>query len=287
MSIAKIQITPWDKPDSFYFEGSDFRKGDKVVVKSDGVVELGKVIEISEDKTGGPAKRAKARIEESYQKEKDSSGLDGKNNQAKQVLRKAALNDFSRLEKKEDKIKALGYCKAAKNKHNLQMKFVDVYFSFDGSRIIFAFIAEGRVDFRELVKDLTRHFGRTIRLQQIGIRDEAKVMGDYGHCGRELCCKKFLSDLTSITSEMAEIQQCSHRGSERISGVCGRLMCCLAYEEGGYEELAKRLMPIGSMVKIEGKKGTVVGYNLLKQTVNVSIKGENEENILIETDIKK
>jgi len=171
----------------------------------------------------------------------------------------------------------MDFCKKMASKHKLPMKLVDVHYSFDGSRLTFAFIADGRIDFRDLVKDLTRHFSRTIRLQQIGIRDEAKLIGDYGHCGRPLCCGRFLKDLTSISSEMAEIQQVAHRGSERISGICGRLMCCLAYEENGYEELAKKLPAIGTRVDVDGKKGVIVGHHVLKQSVDVKFPGENGE----------
>src|SRR3989339_347796 len=170
--------------------------------------------------------------------------------------------------------------KEAKDKFNLSMKFIGVHFSFDGSRITFAFIADGRVDFRELVKELTRHFGRTIRLQQIGIGDEAKIMGDYGHCGKELCCRGHLKNLCSITSEMAEIQQCAHRGSERISGICGRLMCCLAYDQCGYEQLSQKLPPMGIKVNVDGKRGVIVGHHILKQSVDVQFSLQNKKNSL-------
>jgi cell fate regulator YaaT (PSP1 superfamily) len=185
------------------------------------------------------------------------------------------LEKISSLSEKRE---AVDFCRRIKDKYKLPMKVIDVNFSFDGSRITFAFIADGRVDFRELVKDLTRHFGRTIRLQQIGIRDEAKIMGDYGHCGKRLCCQGHLKQLTSISSEMAELQQCSHRGSERISGICGRLMCCLAYEQSGYEESRKKFPPLGTRVNVDGKRGTVVGHHILKETVNVEFPGEKGDN---------
>lgn len=188
----------------------------------------------------------------------------------------------------KQKNKDLSFCKKAIDKYELVMKLIDVYYSFDGSRITFVFSADGRVDFRELVKDLNRHFNKTIRLQQIGIRDGAKISGDFGHCGRPLCCGRFLHELTSITSEMAERQQCVHRGSDRISGICGRLMCCLAFEEEGYRELAEKLPAIDSEVKFEDKKGRVVGHHILKQTVDVVLSGANgEEATVVEVEVGK
>ena len=189
----------------------------------------------------------------------------------------------------DEKKEALEVCRKTKDRHDLPMKFIDVHYSFDGSRVTFAFIADGRIDFRELVKDLTRHFGKTIRLQQIGIRDEAKIMGDVGHCGQRLCCRGHLKNLESITSEMADIQGCAHRGSDRISGVCGRLMCCLAYEQRGYEELVKNLPPIGAKVNVDGKRGIVVGHNPLKQAVKVEFQsdGENGGRVVVEVDLNR
>jgi cell fate regulator YaaT (PSP1 superfamily) len=165
------------------------------------------------------------------------------------------------------------------------MKVVDAHFSFDGGRLIFPFIADGRVDFRQLVKDLTHHFQKSIRLQQIGIRDEAKITGDFGSCGRQLCCKTHLKSLVSITSELAEVQQIAHRGSERLSGQCGRLRCCLAYEGKNYEELASNLPAIGSTIKTPQGKGEVIGWHTLKQTVDVALNGDR--NNVIEFSLKK
>jgi cell fate regulator YaaT (PSP1 superfamily) len=170
------------------------------------------------------------------------------------------------------------------------MKLIDVHFSFDTSKVTFAFSAEGRVDFRLLVRDLTGHFNRTIRLHQIGKRDEAKAIGDCGPCGRILCCKSFIKDFASITSKMAETQQVVHRGSERISGLCSRLKCCLQYEQEGYKELAKKLPNIGEEIEVEGEKATVVNCNVLKQTVDARFKnhsnGENHGDTVMEVDIE-
>jgi len=253
MKVVQIQFAPWDKVYNFDPGDSILEAGDKVIVKTELGTEIGKVIgykELSEEEMS-------------------------KISEIKPILRKATTTDIEKAGDEKRKAEALEYCKKMAKKHELPMKLVDVYFSFDGSRVTFAFIADGRVDFRELVKDLTRRFSRTIRLQQIGIRDEAKIRGDYGHCGRPLCCGRFLPELSSITSEIAELQQVAHRGSERISGICGRLMCCLAFEHNGYEELAGKLPKIGAKVDVDGKKGIVVGHHILKQSVDVEFSGEN------------
>ncbi|MFH1426948.1 MAG: regulatory iron-sulfur-containing complex subunit RicT [Patescibacteria group bacterium] len=290
MKVVQIQFSPWDKIYNFDPNNLELEAGDSVVVKTELGTEIGRVVSFKEvDK-----KDLKA-VEKKTEPAELADGVDlvepGKEETEKEikpVLRKATSLDLGKLVKEEDKNKAFSFCKKMIDKQGLPMKLVDVHFAFDGSRVTFAFIADGRIDFRELVKDLTRHFSKSIRLQQIGIRDEAKLMGDFGHCGRKLCCKKFLHNLESITSEMAERQQVVHRGSERISGICGRLMCCLAYEEVGYEELAKKLPPIGAKVNVDGKRGVVVGQHVLKQTVNVEFPGEKgEASSVVEVDINR
>ncbi len=262
MKIGQVQFSPWDRIYNFDQQNFSVAVGDKIVVRTEAGLELGAVV-----------------------------GFVGQENnsiEAYPVMRLATPEDILAVRQLgEKKEKAISECKELVRKHNLPMKLVDVRFSLDEKRLTFAFIADGRVDFRELVKDLTRHFNASIRLQQIGIRDEAKMRGDYGHCGLPLCCLRFLKELTSITSEMAEVQQCAHRGSERLSGVCGRLMCCLAYEHLGYEELARKLPPIGSKIKYQGKEGVVVAHHVLKQTVEVELAPENgEEKTITEIKIK-
>jgi cell fate regulator YaaT (PSP1 superfamily) len=288
MRVVEIQFAPWDKV--YYFDPLDFvlRDGDKVIVKTELGVELGEVVGFAEIDEKEFAKGKNKEVEPTVKKETESEEETVGEAIIKPIIRKATSHDLEKEVGLSEKKKALDYLRSAKEKLNLPMKFIDVHFAFDGSRATFAFIADGRVDFRDLVKDLTRHFGRTVRLQQIGIRDEAKIMGDYGHCGKKLCCKSHLKELASITSDMAEIQQCSHRGSERISGICGRLMCCLSYEEKGYEEAAKNLPPIGTKVSVDGKKGKVVGHQILKQCVNVEFSGEKgEQSSIVEVDINR
>ncbi|MDO9399565.1 MAG: regulatory iron-sulfur-containing complex subunit RicT [bacterium] len=266
MKIAQVQFAPWDKVYDFDSVGLGLIVGDKVIVKTEMGVELGKVVSL---------------------KDIDRSKLD-QNFEIKPISRKAINADLEKIPDEKQKNEDLKYCKKIVLKYGLQMKLIDIHYSFDESRLTVAFVADSRIDFRELVKELTRHFNRTIRLQQIGIRDEAKIIGDFGHCGRQLCCKKFLNEITSVTSEMADIQQCAHRGSDRISGICGRLMCCLAYEEEGYKKLCNCLPPINSEVKIGNKKGRVVRHYVLKQTVGVLLEGiKGEKGCVVEIEAKK
>jgi len=264
MKVAEIQFIPWDKSYYFLLNGFDLKPKAKVVVKTDLGFELGEVVGFAE-------------VDEREFVAEENSDSAGERKIIKPILRLANEEDLRHEVSCSEKREAVDYCRDLKERHQLPMKVIDAHFSFDGSRITFAFIADGRVDFRELVKDLTRHFGRTIRLQQIGIRDEARIMGDVGHCGKTLCCKGHLKQLASITSEMAEMQQCSHRGSDRISGICGRLMCCLAYEQAGYEENAKKVPAIGTRVNVDGKRGVVVGQHILKESVDVEFAAEKGE----------
>ena len=273
MKVAQVQFSPWDK--RYNFDPADLiiNVGDQVIVKTELGVELGKVVgfqDLPEAKIKAKAENEEAAVE------------------IKKIIRKAEPDDLKKMPNEKQKKKDFIYCKKIIDKYQLPMKLVDVHYSFDDARITFPFIADSRIDFRELVKDLTKHFSRSIRLQQIGIRDEARFCGDFGHCGRSLCCSKFLGDLNSITSEMAELQQCVHRGSERISGICGRLMCCLSYEENGYKKLAENLPPIDSQVKVDGRKGRVLAHYILKQTVKVLLdSGNGEAGGVVEVEVGK
>ncbi|MFH1582717.1 MAG: regulatory iron-sulfur-containing complex subunit RicT, partial [Candidatus Falkowbacteria bacterium] len=264
MKVIQVQFSPWDKRYNFDPADLTINVGDQVIVKTELGLELGKVVGFQD--VPDAKIKSKAEIE------------DGKPAiEIKKIIRKVEPVDLKKTPNDKQKKNDFTYCKKIIDKYQLPMKLVDVHYSFDDVRITFPFIADSRIDFRELVKDLTKHFSRSIRLQQIGIRDEARFCGDFGHCGRSLCCSRFLGDLNSITSEMAELQQCVHRGSERISGICGRLMCCLAYEEDGYKKLAENLPPIDSQVKVEGRKGRVLARYILKQTVKVLLDEGNGE----------
>lgn len=262
MRVVEVKITDWDDSQYFVSELDNINPNDYVIVRTDTATEIGKVVGFKD-------------IEEEINKDNV-------------VIRKASKSDFEKIPNGKRREECLDYCREKISKHELPMKLVDIHFSLDGLRIIFAFIADGRVDFRGLLKDLTSHFNCNIRLNQIGIRDEAKMMGDCGHCGRELCCKKIINNFSSITSEMAELQQISHRGSDRISGICGRLMCCLSFEQETYEELIKNLPEVGKKVSVDGRKGRVVGQNIIKQSVDVCFPTENGgDDIIEEVDINR
>ena len=196
---------------------------------------------------------------------------DGLNRPLKKIIRPATAEDIAHLEdnrKKEEK--AYGICLKKIIEHNLKMKLVTVEYTFDNNKILFYFTADGRVDFRELVKDLAGIFRTRIELRQIGVRDESKMLGGLGICGREFCCKGFLSDFQPVSIKMAKEQGMSLSPS-KISGTCGRLMCCLKYEQEAYSDLLKKTPKIGAYVSTPDGKGTVVDQNLIKGILNVQL----------------
>lgn len=267
MKVVKIQFTPWDKV--YYFDPLDFQlqKGNYVVVETSLGLEIGRVV--------GFAQKDKIEIKEDEETEDNF----------KPIIRKASNEDLEKaLGLNKMKQKALGVCKSMINKYQLPMKLVDAYFSFDDKRLTFAFIANGRVDFRDLLKDLIKHFKKNIRLQQIGIRDEMKINGDIGCCGQNLCCQTFYKDLGNVTSDLADLQQVAHRGSDRLSGVCGRLKCCLTYEENVYRECLAKLPPIGTKVRTDSGRGEVIRHHVLKKSVEVLL---DDKQTIIEVLIKK
>ena len=179
------------------------------------------------------------------------------------------------------KKQARGYLEESRKKvfrHGLNMKILDVDISFDEKKLTFYFCAAGRVDFRSLVTDLAKSYNKLIRLQQVGSRDEAKHFGGIGRCGRELCCSKFLNNLESITLEMAQVQEMSTAGSAKLSGCCGKLMCCLAFEAQNYEDVKKKMPKIGSQFSNTQGEGKVVGHNILEGKVILeNTKGKRSE----------
>jgi len=270
MKIAQLQFSPWDKIYNFNADNTPVKKGSYVVVETEMGEELGKVLLIEE-------------------REAVADELLGGDKFLKPIKRLASASDLNRLADTDKKNEALDVCRELVIKRGLDIKLVDVSFSFSGNRLNFAFIADGRVDFRDLVKDLTAHFNSQIRLTQIGTRDEARFSGDCGPCGKVLCCKGHIREFFSITSDMAEAQQVVHRGSERISGMCGRLMCCLSFEYEGYKAMAAELPPLGTKVNVDGARGVVVGHHILKQSVDVKFPGakEGERDFVVEVDINR
>ncbi len=181
----------------------------------------------------------------------------------RKMLRIANQRDFDRVaENHKKEAEALKICEKKVADHKLEMKLVSVEYSFDGSRIVFFFTADGRVDFRELVKDLAAEFHTRIELRQIGVRDEAKMLGGIGVCGQPYCCKQFLNDFQAVSIKMAKEQGLSLNPT-KVSGSCGRLMCCLKYEQDAYEHLASFTPRVGSTVRTDSGTATVIDANLI------------------------
>jgi len=230
----------------YQFSGKeDFNIGEKVLIDTEQGIVVGLVC-LSSDKN----------IEKSEDK----------------ILRKMNEKDKEKLENFMEKEKeAKDFCQKQIDKLKLSMKLVQAEYSLDEKKLTFYFIAEDRVDFRELLSSLISHFHRHIRLQQLGPRDAAKIMGGIGPCGRILCCQSFLENTFSVTLEMAKQQDLAALGSSKISGACGKLMCCLTYEVEIYEKLRKKLPAIDSIIETEKGKGKVLGQSVLKQSVLVQL----------------
>ncbi|MBR5518606.1 MAG: stage 0 sporulation family protein [Clostridia bacterium] len=234
----------------YYFspKGIEFTKGDYAVVETVRGTEIGEVMltnrQVSEENIVSPLKP---------------------------VLRKATDEDIKKIDKiKEKEKKAFEICVEKINHHNLDMHLVDVEYTFDENKILFYFTAEGRVDFRELVKSLASVFKTRIELRQIGVRDEAKMLGGIGVCGRPICCNSFLGDFQPVSIKMAKEQNLSLNPT-KISGTCGRLMCCLKYEQATYEEMLKFVPRVDAVVDTKDGKGTVIENNVLAGLVKVRI----------------
>ena len=194
----------------------------------------------------------------------------------KPVTRPATPADVQHYEKnRAAEVEAIAICQKKVDAHNLGMKLVGAEYTFDNSKLIFYFTCESRVDFRELVRDLASTFRTRIELRQIGIRDEAKMLGGIGVCGRKLCCSGFLSDFVQVSIKMAKEQNFS-LNSSKVSGVCGRLMCCLRYEHETYEEAIKQTPPNGSVVKTCDGEGVVVETKPLAREVKVRLNGDDK-----------
>ena len=231
------------------------KQGDKVIVETARGVEFGSVVTGPKD----------VKDEEITQP-------------LKSVIRVATEEDKRNEEKNREKEKeAFNVCLEKIRKHELDMKLINAEYTFDGNKVLFYFTADGRIDFRELVKDLAAVFRTRIELRQIGVRDETKIRGGIGICGRPLCCHTYLSDFAPVSIKMAKEQNLSLNPT-KISGVCGRLMCCLTNEEETYEELNSHLPAIGDTVTtMEGLKGEVQSVSVLRQLVKVVVNLDNDE----------
>lgn len=260
--IVGIRFKPVGKIYHFNPAGLEIKKNDFVVVETARGVELGKVVvaekEISPEQINKPLK---------------------------DVLRIATEEDLKTVEENKKKEKeAFAICLEKIKNHGLEMKLIEVEYAFDRSKILFYFSADGRIDFRELVKDLATVFHTRIELRQIGIRDESKTLGAMGVCGRELCCAKFLGEFESVSIKMAKEQGLSLNPT-KISGTCGRLMCCLKYEQETYEDLLKVTPRQGAIVKTPDGQGVVEYVEILKGRVKVRIENKGVA-ALSEYDVK-
>lgn len=239
----------------YYFDPDnlDVKAGDYVIVETARGFEFGHTVigkrEVSEDDIVSPLKK---------------------------VIRIATDEDKARNEENKAREKdAFTICLGKIEEHKLPMKLIDVEYTFDNSKVIFYFVADGRIDFRELVKDLAAIFRTRIELRQIGVRDESKMIGGLGPCGRTMCCSSFLGDFEPVSIKMAKEQNLSLNPS-KISGVCGRLMCCLNYEQGTYEDIRRKTPAVGSMVRTVDGKGEVVDTNTLLESVKVRLNIDDE-----------
>lgn len=235
---------------SFDPASKQFSVGDKVIVETSRGVECGEVVianrDINPSEVVAPLKS---------------------------VIRAATDADLETVrQNKKKEQEALSICQQKINKHKLDMKLVDVEYTFDNNKILFYFTADGRVDFRELVKDLAGVFRTRIELRQIGVRDESKMLGGLGMCGRPFCCSSFLGEFQPVSIKMAKEQSLSLNPT-KISGTCGRLMCCLKYEQDVYEELLKLTPKVGAIVKTAEGKGVVTDLNLLTGNLTVRLEG--------------
>ena len=243
----------------YYFDPKNYKMqvGDHVIVETARGVEFGRVVlgpkEVGEDEVVHPLK---------------------------EVLRVATQADEDREQQNRIKEKdAFKICQKKIREHGLEMKLIDAEYTFDNNKVLFYFTADGRIDFRQLVKDLAAIFKTRIELRQIGVRDETKILGGIGICGRSLCCHTYLSEFAPVSIKMAKEQNLS-LNQTKISGVCGRLMCCLKNEQETYEELNKKLPGIGDTVTLPGGiQGTVQNVNVLRQRVKVVVEVNDEKEI--------
>lgn len=239
----------------YYFDpdGHTLKKGDRVIVETARGIECGEIAmdnrDVNDEEIVKPLKK---------------------------LLRIATEDDLKKVEEnKEKEKKAFEICEKKIAKHKIDMKLVDIEYTFDNSKILFYFTADGRVDFRELVKDLASVFHTRIELRQIGVRDESKMLGGIGICGRPFCCGSFLGDFQPVTVKMAKEQGLSLNPT-KISGTCGRLMCCLKYEQDAYEHLLRITPKVGAIVETPEGRGRVVDVNLLRGNLKVQLDRRSE-----------
>ncbi|UJS16415.1 MAG: stage 0 sporulation protein [Candidatus Jettenia sp.] len=252
--ILTIRYGVLKNTSDFFTNITSLKKGDQVIIRSNRGIEFGEVItKVSEIADDTPI---------------ENLG---------EILRKATADDKEKQRKINNEMIPVEFkfCQKKIKEHNLLMKLASVEHLYGTKKIIFYYLANGRVDFRELVKDLAKEYQARIEMKQIGVRDEARLLADYEHCGRELCCRLFLKNLEPVTMKMAKNQKATLDPS-KISGRCGRLMCCLRYEDKVYEDLKHSLPRKGSIVKTTEGIGEVVNCDVLQQQVTIELNNGNK-----------
>ena len=253
IEIVSVRFSERSKPYFFSPSGLVIQKGEHVIVETANGLEYGECVrgnyQVSEQNVVKPLRP---------------------------VIRIATDSDKKSLQNaKEKEAEAFEYCQERISHFGLIMKLVSVEYGFEGNKILFFFTSDGRVDFRELVKDLASRFKTRIELRQIGVRDEAKMLGGLGVCGKQFCCTQFLTEFHPVSIKMAKTQGLSLNPA-KISGACGRLMCCLKYEEAAYENLVKKAPKIGAFVETPTGKGSVINVNILRGNVKVRLEDGND-----------
>lgn len=263
MKVVGIKLNEYGR--TYFFDATDVNVNieDGVIVETEKGLQYGKVV--------------KSVLEEEIDK----------NINYKPVIRIATKNDLKRhLSNLKDAEKALVKCNDLINKYKLDMKVIDAVYTFDREQLMFRFLSDGRVDFRQLAKDLGSIFKTRIELRQVGIRDKAKEIGGFGPCGRKLCCNNFLTEFDSVSINMAKNQNLSLNPT-KINGVCGRLLCCLKYENENYTEYKKDLPNIGSKVKVKEGEGKVISVDVFKRKYNILLEDNQIITVELENGSKK
>ena len=257
VQVAGVRFRNTGKMYYFNPNGLNIQQGMQVIVETARGIEFGDVVspvkEIEEDEAVQPLKN---------------------------IIRVATKDDLQTHQNNMAKEKdAFAICSEKIEKHGLKMKLIDVEYTFDGNKILFYFIADTRIDFRDLVKDLASVFKTRIELRQVGVRDQAKAVGGIGICGRVICCASSSGEFQPVSIKMAKEQSLS-LSPTKISGTCGRLMCCLKYEQDAYEDAIRRLPGTGSVVETPEGKGVITDVNLLRETVKVRLDKESETDLV-------
>jgi len=261
MKVALVRLREAGQLMAYQID-EEIKAHDYVIVEADRGLDYGEVIEVNE---------ANCSVKE-----------EDKKNSFKKVVRKLSPQDLKQIKaNKQEARDAMKLCSRRIREYKLEMKLVDGEYSFDKKKIVFYFTSEGRVDFRELVKELAKIFKIRIEMRQIGVRDEARLFGGVGPCGQSLCCIRFLKNFEPVSMKMAKLQRLP-LSSGKISGICGRLMCCLFYEYKTYRELSKGLPKEGQAIETPAGKGKIIGVNVLRRIVYAELEDGRIEKVSFE-----